>query len=35
MFLKKKRNCHEIIYDSSIGIKETFWCSSVDMKTAL
>jgi len=24
MFLKKKRNYHEIIYDGAISIKETF-----------
>jgi len=24
MFLKKKRNYHETIYDGAIGIKETF-----------
>jgi len=35
MFLKKKRNRHESIYDGSIGIKETFLGSSIDMKSRL
>jgi len=35
MFLKKKRNYHEIIYDGAIGIKETFSDSSVDMENRL
>jgi len=35
MFLKKKRNNHETIYDGAIGIKETFKDSSLDMKSRL
>jgi len=35
IFLKKKRNYHESIYDGAIGIKETFWVSSIDMKSGL
>jgi len=35
MFLKKKRNYHETLYDGAIGIKETFEDSSVDMKSRL
>jgi len=35
MFLKKKRNHHENIYNSAIGIKETLWDSAIDMKSRL
>ena len=35
MFLKKKRNYHETIYNSAIGVKETFWDSAIDMKSRL
>ena len=35
MFLKKKRNNNETIYDGTIGIKETFWDSFTDMKSRL
>jgi len=34
MFLKKKRNYHETIYDGAIGIKN-FYDSSIDMKSRL
>ena len=32
---QEKRNYHETIYDSAIGIKETFEDSSTDMKSRL
>ena len=35
MFLKNKRNYHETIYDSAIGITETFYDNPVDMKIRL
>jgi len=35
MFLKKKRKYHETIYDGAVGIKETFYDSSIDMKSRL
>jgi len=35
MFLKQKRNYRETIYDGAIGIKETNWDSSIDMKRRL
>jgi len=35
MFLKKKRNYHETIYDRAIGIKETFKDSFADVKRRL
>jgi len=35
MFFKKKRNYHETIYDSAIGMKEMFWDSAIDMKSRL
>jgi len=35
MFIKKKRNNHENIYDDAIGVKETFSDSSIDMKSRL
>jgi len=35
MFLKNKRNYHETIYDSAIGIEETFYDNPVDMKIRL
>ena len=35
MFLKKKRNYHETIYDGAMDIKETFQDSSIDMKSRL
>jgi len=35
MFLKKKRNYHESIYGGAMDIKETFWHSSIDMKSRL
>jgi len=35
MFLKKKRNNNETIYDGAIGMKKTFQDSSIDMKSRL
>jgi len=35
MFLKKKRNYHETIYNGAIGVKQTFWDSAIDMKSRL
>jgi len=35
MFLEKRRNYHETIYDGAIGIKETFEDSSIDMKSRI
>jgi len=35
MLLKKKRSYHETIYDNAIGINETFYDSSIDMKNWL
>jgi len=35
MFLKKKRNYRETIYDGAIGIKKTFQDRSMDMKSRL
>jgi len=32
MFLKKKRNHHETIYDGAVGIKGAFYDSPIDMK---
>ena len=32
---KEKRNYHETIYDGAVGIKKTFWDSSIDMKIRL
>jgi len=35
MFLNKKRNYHETIYNGAIGIKTNFWDSTIDMKSRL
>ena len=35
MFLKKKRSYQETIYGGAVDIKETFYHSSVDMKSRL
>jgi len=32
---QEKINYHETIYDGAIGIKETFWDSSIDVKSRL